>query len=96
MASDDDPQAEVNRESRSREMPAHPPRRRDRLPHIDDTEPRVLGIPRSWYRMPQPFDLRWAPHPIRWWKWRLQVHRLGPYAPRYEATDPTKRGDAPR
>ena len=36
---------------------------------------------------PQAFDLRGLAHPVRWWRWRRQVHRLGPYAPEYDESE---------
>jgi hypothetical protein len=50
------------------------------LPRVDPTEQRVLGIPLSWYRT-NSVDLSGFRHPIRWSKWRIKAHRLGPYAP---------------
>jgi hypothetical protein len=50
------------------------------FPRVNPTEQRVLGIPLSWYRT-DPVDLSGLRHPIRWMKWRVRVHRLGPYAP---------------
>jgi len=48
-------------------------------------EPRsVLGMPLSWFGPRPHLDTRWARHPVRWLRWRSQVHRLGPYAPDYE------------
>jgi hypothetical protein len=55
---------------------------------VDDTEPRILGIPQSWVgfrRDPKrDIDTRWVRHPILWLRWRRQVRRLGPYAPRFD------------
>lgn len=58
----------------------------DWRPRTDDTEQRVLGVPRSWYgpKREAPIDFRWVRHPIRWSRWRVQVHRLGPNALSYE------------
>ncbi|HEX3822917.1 MAG TPA: hypothetical protein VHV79_00445 [Mycobacteriales bacterium] len=50
---------------------------------VDPTEPRVLGLPRSWFRV-APIELTWLRHPIRWSRWRLEVRRLGPHAPSFE------------
>jgi hypothetical protein len=56
-------------------------------------QPRVLGINRHWFAVlrdrpgARTFDLRWVAHPVRWLRWRRQVHRLGPYAPDYDADD---------
>ena len=56
----------------------------------DECQPRVLGIPRDWFVIPRErpgsaaFDVRRVAHPMRWWRWRRQVHRLGPYAPDYD------------
>ena len=49
----------------------------------DDTRPRVLGVPVTWVR-PRPVDLRWVRHPVRWVRWRRDVHRRGPYAPDFD------------
>jgi hypothetical protein len=51
---------------------------------MDETEPRVLGLPLSWFGATEPIDLRWIRHPYRWLSWRAEVRRRGPYAPRYE------------
>ncbi|MCU1490218.1 MAG: hypothetical protein JWM85_1623 [Acidimicrobiaceae bacterium] len=53
-------------------------------PTVGDTEQRVLGVPLSWLGSQGSVDLRWLRHPIRWTRWRLEVHRRGPYAPRFE------------
>ncbi|MFZ0715963.1 hypothetical protein [Mycobacterium sp.] len=53
------------------------------FPRVDPTEQRVLGIPRSWYRTTT-VDYSGFRHPIRWTKWRIRCHRLGPYAPDYK------------
>jgi hypothetical protein len=45
----------------------------------DDTRPRVMGIPRVEYTG-KPLELRWARSPIRWFRWRREVRRKGPYA----------------
>ncbi|MGO9150863.1 MAG: hypothetical protein ACLP1E_10640 [Acidimicrobiales bacterium] len=46
---------------------------------------RVLGmpIPLTWIDLPR-FHMRRFLHPVRWMRWRLQVRRLGPYAPDYD------------
>jgi hypothetical protein len=62
-------------------VPEEPDRKRLRM---DATEPRALGLPLSWFRTDDPIDLRWARHPYRWVRWRLEVRRRGPYAPRFE------------
>jgi hypothetical protein len=49
---------------------------------MDPTEPRVLGLPRSWYRTSS-VDLSGFRHPIRWMKWRIRFHRVGPYVGDY-------------
>jgi hypothetical protein len=49
----------------------------------DDTRPRVMGIPRAEFKG-KPLDLRWARSPIRWFRWRREVRRRGPYAPSFE------------
>jgi len=51
---------------------------------MDDTEPRAMGLPLSWFRTSESIDLRWVRHPYRWVSWRLEVRRRGPYAPRFE------------
>jgi hypothetical protein len=53
------------------------------LPRVDPTEQRVLGLPLSWYRSPS-VDFTALRHPIRWTKWRISAHRLGPYAPGFK------------
>ena len=58
-------------------------------PRRREDEPSVLGLPRGWISPPA-FDLRRIAHPLRWWRWRRQVQRLGPYAPDYDDF-----GDAP-
>ena len=56
----------------------------------EDYQPRVLGIPRDWIQVNRQktgsptFAVRRIAHPVRWWKWRREVHRLGPYAPDYD------------
>jgi hypothetical protein len=50
------------------------------LPRVDPTEQRVLGVPLSWYKH-DPVDLSGLRHPMKWAKWRLKLHRMGPYAP---------------
>jgi hypothetical protein len=51
-----------------------------RMPRVDPTEQRVLGVPLSWYHSPS-VDLNALRHPIRWTKRRISAHRFGPYAP---------------
>jgi len=51
---------------------------------MSETEPRALGLPLSWFRTSESIDLRWARHPYRWLRWRAEVRRDGPYAPRFE------------
>jgi hypothetical protein len=51
---------------------------------MDETEPRALGLPLSWFRTSEPIDLRWARHPYRWIRWRVEVRRDGPYAPHFD------------
>jgi hypothetical protein len=55
------------------------------FPRVDPTEQRVLGIPLSWYRT-NSVDLSGLRHPIRWTKWRIKAHQLGPYAPDFKAS----------
>lgn len=50
----------------------------------NESEQRVLGVPRSWFWTGQAPDLRWVRDPVRWLRWRLEVRRRGPYAPNYE------------
>jgi hypothetical protein len=56
----------------------------------EDYQPRVLGINRNWFAVlrdrpgTRAFEVRRVAHPVRWWRWRRQVHRLGPYAPDYD------------
>jgi hypothetical protein len=64
------------------------------LPRVDPTEQRVLGIPRSWYRTEQ-VDLSGLRHPIRWTKWRIRAHRLGPYAPGFKESMAGSPNDLP-
>jgi hypothetical protein len=65
------------------------PRSRERR---DEYRPRVLGLPQDWFRnrrvspRPDGLDLGRMAHPLRWWRWRRLVHRLGPYAPDYGTT----------
>jgi hypothetical protein len=54
------------------------------LPRVGPTEQRVLGLPLSWFSR-RPADFSGLRHPLRWTRWRLQVHRLGPYAPDYKS-----------
>ena len=51
---------------------------------MDATEPRAMGLPLSWFRTTESIDLRWVRHPYRWLRWRIEVWRRGPYAPRFE------------
>jgi hypothetical protein len=73
----------------------------------EEYQPRVLGIPRDWFGIvreapgSRAFDVRRITHPVRWWRWRRQVHRLGPYAPDYDddggsASPEHEMGNAPR
>jgi hypothetical protein len=71
------------------DKPSKPPARRvagmpveagHRLPRVDPTEQRVLGLPLSWYGTPN-VDFSGFRHPIRWTERRIRIHRLGPYAP---------------
>jgi hypothetical protein len=54
---------------------------------VGATEQRVFGIPLSWWGGGTIKRDRLA-HPIRWARWRRQVARLGPYAPRFEDFEP--------
>ena len=49
----------------------------------EEFRPGVLGMPRHWFGPPT-VDVRRLAHPVRWWRWRRQVRRLGPYAPGYD------------
>lgn len=51
---------------------------------MDATEPRAMGLPLSWFRLSEPIDVRWLRHPLLWLRWRAEVRRRGPYAPRFE------------
>lgn len=61
-------------------MPVQPG---DWRPRTGGNEQRFLGVPSGWHRESGSPDTRWLRHPLRWAKWRLQVHKLGPYAPDY-------------
>jgi len=59
-----------------------------------DYERRFLGFPRDLFgflrerqRPRTPVHVRRIAHPVRWVKWRRQVHRLGPYAPDFDDSD---------
>ena len=67
-----------------RTRPEQPAAHMGKRLRMDETEPRALGLPLSWFRVDEPIDLRWARHPYRWIRWRLEVRRRGPYAPRFE------------
>jgi hypothetical protein len=56
----------------------------------NDTEPRILGIPRSWWGANHA-DFRGLGHPLQWTRWRADVRRRGPYAPRFEITPRRKK-----
>jgi hypothetical protein len=56
-----------------------------------DASQHVLGLPTNWFgsrRAGRPRDTRWLSHPARWWRWRMQVRRLGPYAPDFDKIGP--------
>jgi hypothetical protein len=65
----------------------------------EEFQSRVLGIPTDWFAILRArpdtsgFDVRRLAHPVRWWKWRRQVHRLGPYAPDYDDGETARRDD---
>jgi hypothetical protein len=63
---------------------------------LDETEPRAMGLPLSWFGTLEPIDLRWLRHPYRWLRWRAEVRRRGPYAPRYEDFCSGKRAEEQR
>src|ERR1700688_1788148 len=51
--------------------------------HRDEYQLRFLQIPRNWIG-PLRLHVRRVAHPVRLLRWRLQVRRLGPYAPDYD------------
>lgn len=51
----------------------------------DPDEPRVLGLPRGALPGLCPEQLHRARHPVAWVRWRIAVHRQGPYAPAFDA-----------
>ena len=61
------------------------PIRPDGVVHKGEEPKRVLGmpIPLGWIDLPT-FHIGRFLHPVRWMRWRVQVHRLGPYAPDYD------------
>ena len=73
-----------DREHTDRKVLGAPVEHGGRQFRMDETEPRALGLPLSWFRTDEPIDLRWIRHPYRWVRWRLEVRRRGPYAPRFE------------
>jgi hypothetical protein len=66
----------------------------------EEYQRRVLGISTDWFAILRArpsssgFDVRRLAHPVRWWRWRRQVHRLGPYAPDYDDGASARRGRA--
>ena len=80
------PLAVVNEEGDQpdRPVPSVPVEYGGRRLRMDETEPRALGLPLSWFRTTEPIDVRWVRHPYRWLRWRSAVRRRGPYAPRFE------------
>jgi hypothetical protein len=60
----------------------------------DEYKKPILGMPKAWLGFrrdgdsdgvpPTVFHIGRMVHPLRWLKWRLQVHRSGALAPRYE------------
>ena len=72
------------RDQPDRSVPSVPIEQGGRRLRIDETEPRALGLPLSWFRATEPIDIRWVRHPYRWLRWRSEVRRRGPYAPRFE------------
>jgi hypothetical protein len=76
---DDAPDSEPQRILGMNSEPGH------LLPRVNPTEQRVLGVPVSWYRT-NSVDLSGFRHPIRWSKWRIKAHRLGPYTPDFNAS----------
>jgi hypothetical protein len=56
-------------------------------PKVGETEQRVLGFPQSWLAAEPSTDPTRRRHPIRWVRWRLHVHRHGPY----DGDDPGER-----
>lgn len=63
----------------------------------EEYQPRVLGIPTDWFAILRArpsssgFDVRRLAHPVRWWRWRRQVRRLGPYASDYDDGERVRR-----
>jgi hypothetical protein len=79
-----------DRDPPDRQAPSMPLEDRGRRLRMDETEPRALGLPLSWFGTTEPIDLRWIRHPYRWLRWRSEVRRRGPYAPRFEDFRPDK------
>jgi hypothetical protein len=73
-----------DREQTDRKVLGVPVEHGGRQFRMDETEPRALGLPLSWFQTTASIDLRWARHPYRWLRWRSEVRRRGPYAPRFE------------
>jgi hypothetical protein len=67
-----------------RTLPSVPAEQGGKRLRMDETEARAAGLPLSWFRTTEPIDLRWMRHPVRWLRWRFEVRRRGPYAPRFE------------
>lgn len=51
---------------------------------VDPVEARVLGLPTRWFGAGSGRDVSGARHPYRWARWRIERHRLGPYAPPFD------------
>ena len=47
----------------------------------------VLGVPAEWIHPPR-IEKRAFRHPVKWWKWRRRVRRVGPYAPHFDDREP--------
>ena len=51
----------------------------------------IFGFPVSQYWEGWPtIHIRRIAHPVRWAKWRLQVHRLGPYTLDFDESGPNR------
>lgn len=54
---------------------------------VGETEPRVAGLPLSWFAWRSEVDTRAVRHPVKWIRWRARLRRLGPYAPDFDPED---------
>ncbi len=79
MEDDVIPEGEEPRRVLGFPLPAH------RVVREGEEPRRVLGFPVPLGLLEAPnFHFRRVVHPARWVRWRLQVRRLGPYAPNYD------------